>query len=94
MEMPEWFRTGNVVFGDGPKDGCVKGRGLGDFLDVSLDGSQRDATPASDARLESADAKYLLPTDFNGKPRSKKVSGAIDLDLALVEVRRLCFSGR
>ncbi|MFM2141649.1 MAG: hypothetical protein RLZZ476_193 [Verrucomicrobiota bacterium] len=69
--------TGNVVFGDGPKDGCVKGRGFEDFPGVSLDGSKHDATPASDARFENADAKYLLPTDFNGKPRTQNISGAI-----------------
>jgi hypothetical protein len=69
--------TGNVVFGDGPKDGCVKGRGFEDFPNVSLNGSKHDATPASDARFENADAKYLLPTDFNGKPRTQNISGAI-----------------
>ena len=69
--------SGNVVFGDGPKDGCFKGRGFEDFPNVSLDGSKHDATPASDARFESADAKYLLPTDFNGKPRNQTISGAI-----------------
>jgi len=69
--------TGNVVFGDGPKDGCVKGRGFEDFPNVSLDGSKHDATPASDARFDSADAKYLLPTDFHGKPRTQTISGAI-----------------
>lgn len=69
--------TGNVVFGDGPKDGCVKGRGFEDFPNVSLDGSKHDATPASDARFENADAKYLLPTDFNGTPRTQNISGAI-----------------
>lgn len=69
--------SGNVVFGDGPKDGCVKGRGFEDFPNVSLDGSKHDATPASDARFKSADAKYLLPTDFHGKARTMNVSGAI-----------------
>jgi hypothetical protein len=69
--------TGNVVFGDGPKDGCVKGRGMEDFPGVTLDGSKHDATPASDAKLDHADAKYLLPTDFHGKARNKNVSGAI-----------------
>lgn len=69
--------TGNVVFGDGPKEGCVKGRGFEDFPGVSLDGSKHDATPASDARFENADAKYLLPTDFNGKSRTQNISGAI-----------------
>ncbi len=69
--------TGNVVFGGGPKDGCVKGRGLEDFPNVSLDGSKHDATPAADAKLDHAEAKSLLPTDFHGKPRTKNVSGAI-----------------
>lgn len=69
--------TGNVVFGHGPKDGCVKGRGFEDFPGVSLDGSKHDATPASDARFENADAKYLLPADFNDKPRTQNISGAI-----------------
>jgi hypothetical protein len=69
--------TGNVVFGHGPKDGCVKGRGFEDFPGVSLDGSKHDATPASDARFQNADAKYLLPTDFNGKSRAQNISGAI-----------------
>jgi hypothetical protein len=69
--------SGNVVFGGGPKDGCVKGRGLEDFPNVSLDGSKHDATPAADAKLDHAEAKSLLPTDFHGKPRTKNVSGAI-----------------
>jgi hypothetical protein len=69
--------TGNVVFGDGPKDGCVKGRGFEDFPGVSLDSSKHDATPASDAKLDHADAKHLLETDFHGKARTRNVSGAI-----------------
>jgi hypothetical protein len=69
--------AGNVVFGDGPKDGCVKGRGFEDFPGVTLDGSKHDATPAADAKLDHAEAKYLLPTDFHGKARTKNVSGAI-----------------
>ena len=69
--------TGNVVFGDGPKDGCVKGRGFEDFPNVSLDGSKHDAIPASDAKLDHADAKHLLETDFHGKARTRNVSGAI-----------------
>lgn len=68
---------GNVVFGNGPKDGCVKGRGLEDFPQVSWDGIKTDATPAGDARFECADSKYVLPTDFFGQPRVKLVSGAV-----------------
>ncbi|MCX6851389.1 MAG: right-handed parallel beta-helix repeat-containing protein [Verrucomicrobia bacterium] len=69
--------SGNVVFGDGPKDGCVKGRGFEDFPNVNLDGSKHDATPAADAKLDHAAAKYLLPTDFHGIARTMNVSGAI-----------------
>lgn len=69
--------SGNVVFGDGPKDGCVKGRGLEDFPHVSLDGTGRDATPATDAKLKHADPKHLLPTDFRGSPRTQNMSGAV-----------------
>jgi hypothetical protein len=69
--------SGNVVFGDGPKNGCVKGRGFEDFPGVTLDGTRHDATPASDARLDHADEKYLLPADIQGKPRTRKLSGAI-----------------
>jgi hypothetical protein len=69
--------AGNVVFGDGPKDGCVKGLGLGDFPGVTLEGAQHDATPGSDAPIEHADSKYLLLTDLHGKSRSGNVSGAI-----------------
>ncbi|HBJ85376.1 MAG TPA: hypothetical protein DDZ88_16170 [Verrucomicrobiales bacterium] len=69
--------SGNVVFGDGPKDGCVKGRGFEDFPKASLDGTQHDATPASDAPIQHADPKYLLPADFHGKPRTQNTSGAI-----------------
>jgi hypothetical protein len=69
--------TGNVVFGDGPKDGCVKGRGFEDFPNVSLDGSKHDATPAADAKLDHADPKHLLGTDFHGKTRTRNVSGAV-----------------
>jgi hypothetical protein len=69
--------AGNVVFGDGPKDGCVKGRGFEDFPGISLDGTRHVATPASDAKLDHADDKHLLPTDFHGKARTRNVSGAI-----------------
>ncbi|MDH4454537.1 MAG: right-handed parallel beta-helix repeat-containing protein [Verrucomicrobiota bacterium] len=69
--------AGNVVFGDGPKDGCVKGRGFEDFPGISLDGTRHVATPASDAKLDHADEKHLFPTDFHGKARTRNVSGAI-----------------
>ena len=69
--------TGNVVWGDGPKDGCVKGRGFEDFPKVRLGSATPDATPAADARLDHADPQFLLPTDFQGRPRQQKTSGAI-----------------
>ena len=69
--------SGNVVFGDGPKEGCVKGRGLADFPHVKLDGSKPDATPTAAAPLDHADPQYILSTDFHGQPRTLKTSGAI-----------------
>ena len=70
--------TGNVVFGDGPKDGCTKGRGLEDFRNLTWDASAHDATPTADAPLENADLKFLLETDFNNNARKgTKTSGAV-----------------
>lgn len=69
--------TGNVVFGGGPREGCVKGRGLEDLPGLDWDAAKHDATPAPDAPIGHADAKYLIPTDFAGKPRTKPFSGAI-----------------
>ncbi len=69
--------SGNVVFGDGPKEGCVKGRGLEDFPHLTWDAAKHDATPATEASFEMADPKFLIQTDFHGKPRTKNLSGAI-----------------
>jgi hypothetical protein len=69
--------AGNVVFGHGPKEGCVRGRGIEDFPGLTWDATKTDATPAPDARLDHADAAHLLKTDFQGKPRAKPTSGAM-----------------
>ena len=69
--------TGNVVFGHGPKDGCVRGRGLEDLPGLSWDAAKTDATPAPDARLDHADPARLLGTDFHGRPRAHPTSGAV-----------------
>lgn len=69
--------SGNVVFGDGPKEGCILGRGFEDFPGVILDGTRQDATPAKDSKLDHADEKHFLPMDFYGKPRTRNTSGAI-----------------
>jgi len=69
--------SGNVVFGDGPKEGCVKGRGLEDFPHLTWDAAKHDATPATQASFEMADPKFLIQTDFHGKPRTRNLSGAI-----------------
>ncbi len=69
--------AGNVVLGDGPMVGCVKGRGLEDFLKVTWDAAQHEATPTATASLAHADPKFLTDTDFNGKPRAGRLtSGA------------------
>jgi len=69
--------NGNIVLGDGPKDGCTRGRGLEDFTGLTWDGEKHDATPTTDAPFEKADPKFLLDTDFNGQARTKAVSGAL-----------------
>lgn len=70
--------SGNVVFGDGPKDGCIKGRGLQDFRNLSWDATLLDATPSPDSSFNNADTKFLLPTDFhNSKREEHRTSGAV-----------------
>ena len=69
--------SGNVVVGDGPKQGTSRGRGLEDFISLSWDGEKHDATPSIQAPFDRADAKYLLETDFNGAQRPRLVSGAV-----------------
>lgn len=69
--------TGNVVVGDGPKNGTAPGRGLADFVSVTWDGEKHDVRPAPGAPLEKADPALLIPTDFAGQARTKPLSGAI-----------------
>lgn len=69
--------AGNVVVGHGPRAGCVKGRGLEDFVGLSWDAAQRDATPVANAPIAHADAQFLLETDFSAKPRRDRTSGAV-----------------
>lgn len=69
--------AGNVVLGDAPKQGAVRGRGLEDFVSLSWDGDKHDATPSAEAPFDHADSKHLLDTDFGGKPREKPTSGAM-----------------
>ena len=68
--------TGNVILGDGPKEGTTCGRGLEDFANVTWDGEEHDATPTANAPFAKADAKYLLETDFTGSKRSQPLGGA------------------
>ena len=73
--------VGNVLLGDGPKFGSAIGRGLQDFVNLSWDGMNRDATPSPDAALRKGNAKYGLPVDLNGKARITRefaLCGAID----------------
>ena len=69
--------TGNVVLGDGQKEGTTRGLGLEDFVSMTWDGEQHDATPTAEAQFSSADAKYLHETDFNGAKRVGAVNGAM-----------------
>lgn len=69
--------SGNIVVGNGPREGTQRGRGLEDFVKLSWDAMEYDATPTASAPLDHADANYLLETDFNRAPRGQAVSGAI-----------------
>ena len=69
--------SGNIVLGDAPKQGTTPGRGLEDFVSLSWDGEQRDATPTAEAPFLHADAKFLLSTDFSGAKRTTPLSGAL-----------------
>ena len=69
--------SGNVVIGDGPKQGTSRGRGLEDFISLSWDGEKHDATPSVEAPVDQADATFLLDTDFHGFKRTGPVSGAV-----------------
>ena len=69
--------VGNVILGAGPKDGAALGRGLEDFVQVSWDAMQYDATPTFAAPFQHADARFLWETDFRGHKRSEPLSGAL-----------------
>jgi hypothetical protein len=69
--------TGNIILGDAPKQGTTRGRGLEDFVSLSWDGEKNDATPTAEAPFGTADAKYLIETDFKGTGRTKPLSGAM-----------------
>lgn len=70
--------TGNVILGAGSREGCVVGRGMQDFRNLSWDATARDATPVSGPTLEHADPAFLIETDFQGQTRAgTKTSGAL-----------------
>ncbi len=71
------FITGNIVLGNGPKDGATKGRGLEDFAKLTWDAIEHNATPTADAPFDKADPRFLLDTDFNGRARTNALSGAV-----------------
>jgi hypothetical protein len=69
--------AGNVLLGSGDKRGNTKGRGLAEDLPgISWDATSSEGKPAPDAPVAVADERYLLPADFEGKPRTGPVSGA------------------
>lgn len=71
--------SGNVVLGNGPKQGSRIGRGLEDFKKLSWDGSDRDATPALDSQFTNGALEFHLTIDLFGKARDQKavISGAV-----------------
>lgn len=70
------LRRGNVVFGAGAIEDCVKGGGLADFAGMAWDASRHDAKPAAGAPFDHADPLHLVAIDLKGKPRGK-TSGAL-----------------
>jgi hypothetical protein len=50
---------------------------LEDFVSLTWDGEKYDAKPSAEAPFASADAGYLLDTDFTGAKRSEPISGAV-----------------
>lgn len=68
--------VGNVVIGDGAKDGASLGRGLEDFTQVTWNAQAFDATPTSNAPFEHADLQFMPESDFFGRKRTKPISGA------------------
>jgi|JI10StandDraft_1071094.scaffolds.fasta_scaffold172266_2 hypothetical protein len=69
--------TGNVVLGDSTEQGTVRGRGLEDFVSLSWDGEKFDASPVADAPFDHAAPNFVIGTDFQGKDRTKRTSGAL-----------------
>jgi hypothetical protein len=74
--------SGNVLVGrvSGVAEGFVVGNGLTDFVDVSWDGSRRDATPSSDGPfIGQGDNNFAVKVDITGSRRGRRVTaGAFD----------------
>jgi hypothetical protein len=75
--------VGNVLLGrvSGVAEGFVAGNGLTDFVDVSWDGSKRDATLSPDCPfIGQADKRYAVEVDITGRERSNRLTaGALDV---------------
>jgi hypothetical protein len=69
--------TGNIILGDAPKQGTIRGRGLEDFVNVTWDGERHDVKPSAEDLIDHADSKYLLDSDFFGAKRVGSQSGAV-----------------
>lgn len=69
--------TGNIILGDAPKQGTIRGRGLEDFVNVTWDGERHDVKPLAEGLIDHADSKYLLDSDFFGAKRIGSLSGAV-----------------
>jgi hypothetical protein len=71
--------AGNIVLGDGAKQGSRQGRGLQDFKNLTWDAGQHDATPSDGAPFVHGVQEYSFPIDLAGKPRLPTfvVSGAL-----------------
>ena len=74
--------TGNVVYGavSGVAGGYADGTGLSDFVSVTWDAANRDATPATgSALIGGADPSHAVAVDIHGDERITELdSGAYD----------------
>ncbi len=74
--------SGNVLLGrvSGVAEGFAFGNGLSDFVEVSWDGNQRNATPSRNFPFVGrADQRYIVEVDITGSRRSGRPTvGAFD----------------
>ena len=74
--------SGNVVLGSvsGASTGFLTGNGLSDFVDLSWDGTRRNAVPTVERIYLAGDSAHKVSEDLFGTPRVRAVPAAGCLD--------------